>query len=122
MKSKLNKGTSILIAAGAYGGFWFSNTNKHLHLCLGWIAFTLFLYDADMVLCENLAPKDPWDHSVLKAPVNTNILFVVQDEVMFGQRCRHNLKFEDHTMMDRCGTYDSYDAVSVVKWMEVPPR
>jgi len=53
-KYKNNKGISFLIVIGSYGGFHYTKEHPSYHLCLGFIAFTIFLYDVENVLAKNL--------------------------------------------------------------------
>jgi len=40
---------TFIISFGKYGGFYFYNENT-FRVCLGWVAFTWFPFDIDMVL------------------------------------------------------------------------
>lgn len=53
-KYKSKKGISFLTAIGSYGGFHKTITDHSLHLCVGWIAFTIFFYDVENSLAKTL--------------------------------------------------------------------
>jgi hypothetical protein len=46
---KKNKGFSLMINVGQYGGFYF-HYGYTKRICLGWIAFTIFPIDLDGVI------------------------------------------------------------------------
>ncbi|WP_299255347.1 hypothetical protein [uncultured Lacinutrix sp.] len=53
-KYKSTKGISFLICIGSYGGFHFTKSASAYHLCLGWIALTLFMYDVENKMAQIL--------------------------------------------------------------------
>lgn len=53
-KYKSKKGISFLTVIGSYGGFHKTITDHSLHLCVGWIAFTIFFYDVENALAKTL--------------------------------------------------------------------
>lgn len=53
-KNKTQKGLSLMICIGSYGGFYFLKRPESIRLCLGWIAFTLLFYDLEKRLTEIL--------------------------------------------------------------------
>lgn len=48
----MNKGLTLVICAGEYGGFYFRKSLKEypksMRLCAGWIAITLYFYDREV--------------------------------------------------------------------------
>jgi hypothetical protein len=53
-KYKSTKGISFLICIGSYGGFHFTKNASAYHLCLGWLALTLFMYDVENKMAQIL--------------------------------------------------------------------
>lgn len=56
-KYKDDKGISFMMVIGSYGSFHFTLTKHSAHLCLGWVAFTIFFYDVENALAKMLEPK-----------------------------------------------------------------
>jgi len=56
-KYKTDKGISFLIVIGSYGSFHFTNTKSAMHLCLGWLAITIFYYDIENAIAKTLLKK-----------------------------------------------------------------
>jgi hypothetical protein len=53
------KGISLLFVLGSYGGFHKTITKHSWHICLGWIAFTVFWYDVESALSKILIEEKP---------------------------------------------------------------
>ena len=57
-KYKNSKGISFLLVCGSYGGFHFTKGKSSLHLCIGFIALTLFFYDVENALAKTLLDSE----------------------------------------------------------------
>ena len=58
-KYKNDKGFSILLVIGSYGGFNLIKQSRAIRICIGFIALTLFFYDVENALRQNLLkPKN----------------------------------------------------------------
>ena len=55
---KTDKGISFLMVIGSYGSFHFTNTKHSMHVCLGWLAFTIFYYDVENAMATLLESKE----------------------------------------------------------------
>lgn len=47
-------GLSFLLVFGSWGGFHYTATNHSIHLCLGFVAFTVFFYDVEDAMAKTL--------------------------------------------------------------------
>jgi hypothetical protein len=56
-KYQSDRGISFLTVLGSYGSFHFTKTKHSIHLCIGWIAFTVFFFDVENALAREL-PKN----------------------------------------------------------------
>lgn len=52
--NKLPKGFSLQITGGKYAKFYASFTRMSWRICLGWIAVTLFFFDAEVAITDVL--------------------------------------------------------------------
>ncbi len=58
-KQRTERGGSLLLVVGRYGGFHFSRlpSTRGWHVCLGWIAFTIFPFDVEIAI-DNILKKE----------------------------------------------------------------
>jgi len=56
-KYQSDHGISFLFVIGSYGGFHYTNLKHSIHLCLGFFAFTIFLYDVENAMAKTLPEK-----------------------------------------------------------------
>jgi hypothetical protein len=46
---KKNKGLTIMLVFGSYGGFYI-NFKDCIRICFGWVAFTVYYFDMENIL------------------------------------------------------------------------
>lgn len=57
-KYKNSKGVSLLFVIGSYGGFHYTKSEGSLHICIAFLAITLFFYDVENVFAKILLNKE----------------------------------------------------------------
>ena len=62
-----------------------------------------------------------WNYNIREAPLNKDLLFVIDDTVKFGQRGIYTKDdFECTAEVFRDGQFEVYEKQWVLKWMLVP--
>lgn len=56
-KSETDKGVSILFVIGSYGGFHIQYSSSSFHICVAFVALTIFFYDVENRLYKILKIK-----------------------------------------------------------------
>ena len=59
IKPKKNKGASLTLVIGAYGGFHLRYNKGSMGICLGWIALTFYPYDLENAMSKYFIKEKP---------------------------------------------------------------